>query len=106
AMEITLQTDDANIEEVVVVGYGTQKKESVTGAISSVQSEDLARSVATTTSGALVGKLAGVNSRMPDGRPGAATNINIRNMGNPLYVIDGVRSEERRVGQEWRCGAT
>src|SRR5690606_17932961 len=93
AMEITLQTDDANIEEVVVVGYGTQKKESVTGAISSVQSEDLARSVATTTSGALVGKLAGVNSRMPDGRPGAATNINIRNMGNPLYVIDGVQKD-------------
>lgn len=90
---IILQTDDASIDEVVVVGYGTQKKESVTGAISTVGSDDLSRSVATTTSGALVGKIAGVNSRMPDGRPGASTSINIRNMGDPLYVIDGVQKD-------------
>lgn len=92
-MEVVLQEDDASLEEVVVVGFGTQKKESVTGAISTVGSKDLSRSVATTTSGALVGKIAGVNSRMPDGRPGASTNINIRNMGNPLYVIDGVQKD-------------
>ncbi|MFD2967546.1 SusC/RagA family TonB-linked outer membrane protein [Sphingobacterium bambusae] len=92
-LEVTLEPDDSNLEEVVVVGYGTQKKESVTGAISTVGSKDLSRSVATTTSGALVGKIAGVNSRMPDGRPGASTNINIRNMGNPLYVIDGVQKD-------------
>ncbi len=92
-LEVILQENDASLEEIVVVGYGTQKKESVTGAISTVGSKDLARSVATTTSGALVGKIAGVNSRMPDGRPGAATSINIRNMGDPLYVIDGVQKD-------------
>lgn len=93
-MNVTLTPAEDNLEEVVVVGYGTQKKESVTGAISSVGSKDLARSVASTTSGAIVGKIAGVNSRMPDGRPGASTKINIRNMGTPLYVIDGVQKDE------------
>lgn len=93
-LQITLIASGDNLEEVVVVGYGTQKKESVTGAISSVGAEDLARSTAVTTSGALVGKIAGVNSRMPDGRPGGATSINIRNMGTPLYVIDGVQKDE------------
>lgn len=93
-MTVVLVTSDDNLEEVVVVGYGTQKKESLTGAISTVTSKDLSRSVAATTSGALVGKIAGVNSRMPDGRPGASTSINIRNMGTPLYVIDGVQKDE------------
>lgn len=92
-IEVILQSQDASLDEVVVVGYGTQKKESVTGAISSVGADDLSRSVATTTSGALVGKIAGVNSRMADGRPGASTSINIRNMGDPLYVIDGVQKD-------------
>lgn len=92
-ISVALLPDESQLSEVVVVGYGTQKKESLTGAISSVSSEDISRSVATTTSGALVGKIAGVNSRMPDGRPGAATNINIRNMGDPLYVIDGVQKD-------------
>ncbi|UIR54735.1 TonB-dependent receptor [Sphingobacterium sp. SRCM116780] len=93
-LQIVLQTNESQIDEVVVVGYGTQKKESITGAISAVSSQDLSRSVATTTSGALVGKIAGVNSRMSDGRPGASTGINIRNMGTPLYVIDGVQKDE------------
>jgi TonB-linked SusC/RagA family outer membrane protein len=91
---ITLEDENARIDEVVVVGYGTQKKESVTGAITAISSQDISRSVATTTSGALVGKIAGVNSRMSDGRPGAATGISIRNMGTPLYVIDGVQKDE------------
>ena len=82
------------IDEVIVVGYGTQRKATLTGAISTAVSDDIARSVATTTSGALAGKIAGVNSRMSDGRPGASTAINIRNMGTPLYVIDGVQKDE------------
>jgi TonB-linked SusC/RagA family outer membrane protein len=93
AINIVLSPDESKLSEVIIVGYGAQKKESVTGAISTVSSNDISRSVATTTSGALVGKIAGVNSRMPDGRPGASTNISIRNMGNPLYVIDGVQKD-------------
>ncbi|MGJ1505309.1 TonB-dependent receptor plug domain-containing protein [Sphingobacterium sp. UBA6308] len=93
-LAITLEDENSRIDEVVVVGYGTQKKESVTGAITAISSQDISRSVATTTSGALVGKIAGVNSRMSDGRPGAPTGISIRNMGTPLYVIDGVQKDE------------
>jgi TonB-linked SusC/RagA family outer membrane protein len=93
-LAISLSEDTQALEEVVVVGYGAQTKASLTGAISTTSSAEISRSVATTTSGALAGKIAGVNSRMPDGRPGASTSINIRNMGTPLYVIDGVQKDE------------
>ncbi|MDR0348132.1 MAG: TonB-dependent receptor [Tannerella sp.] len=92
-MNITLREDTQALDEVVVTGFGlAQKKATLTGAISSIGESDLSRSVASTASGALVGKLAGVNSRQKDGRPGATTSIEIRNMGNPLYVIDGIQS--------------
>ena len=91
---IELEFDVAGLNEVVVVGYGTRKKESLTGAISTVTSKDLERvhGGATVSSG-LAGKLPGVTFRMPDGRPGASANIQIRNMGNPLYVIDGIQQD-------------
>ncbi|MEI4850461.1 TonB-dependent receptor plug domain-containing protein, partial [Klebsiella pneumoniae] len=79
---------------VVVVGYGTQKKESLTGAIATVTSKDLERvHGGSTVSSGLAGKIPGVTFRMPDGRPGASANIQIRNMGNPLYVIDGIQQD-------------
>ncbi|MGL5563320.1 MAG: carboxypeptidase-like regulatory domain-containing protein, partial [Tannerellaceae bacterium] len=94
-IKIVLQEDAKALEEVVVTGFGlAQKKESLTSAIAVIGSEDLARSSASTSSGALVGKIAGVNTRQPDGRPGASTQIQIRNMGTPLYVIDGVQKDE------------
>lgn len=93
-MTIRMRENQELLGEVVVVGYGTQKRESVTSAISVVGSEDISRSAATNTSGALVGKVAGINSRMSDGRPGNWTTLNIRNMGTPLYVVDGVQMEE------------
>lgn len=84
-----------NIEEVVVTGFGmTQKKESLTSAIATLGGNDIKRSTASTASGALVGKIPGINSRQTDGRPGAGTALQIRNMGNPLYVIDGVQKDE------------
>lgn len=93
-MVVTMKSSSQVLDDLVVVGYGTQKKESLTSAISTVGAEDISRSAATTTSGALVGKIAGINSRMNDGRPGAATRLNIRNMGTPLYVVDGVQVDE------------
>lgn len=93
-LDFEMTSSVQNLEDLVVVGYGTQKRESLTSAISTLDSEDLSRSAATTTSGALVGKVAGVNSRMSDGRPGAWTTLNIRNMGTPLYVVDGVQMDE------------
>ena len=93
-IDVALVVTERLLDEVVVTGYITQKKATLTGAVSSVGSSNLSRSVASTTSGALVGKLAGVNSRQTDGRPGSGTKINIRNMGTPLYVIDGVQKDE------------
>ena len=92
-INVTLIENTIGIDEVVAIGYGVQKKESLTGAISGVNSDDLDRVHATTVSSALAGKLAGVSFRMPDGRPGSSATIQIRNMGNPLYVIDGIQKD-------------
>jgi len=78
------------LDEVVVVGYGTQKRGSITGAVSSVKSDELVKSSSVAATSALVGKVAGITARSYDSRPGNGTSIQIRNMGNPLYVIDGV----------------
>lgn len=92
-IDVQLKEDSEALDEVVVVGYGTQKKGSLTGAISSVRSEELTRTTTPTTAGALVGKTPGITARQADGRPGASAAIQIRNMGTPLYVIDGVQCE-------------
>lgn len=93
-IDVVLDEDNESLKEVVVVGYGSIKKESLTSAISNIKSEDLSRTAAVNTSGALAGKIPGINSRQSDGRPGHYTTINIRNMGTPLYVIDGVQMDE------------
>ncbi len=92
---VTLITDNTSLGEVVVVGYGTQKKGSLTGAIATITAKDIDRvHGGSTVSTGLAGKLAGVTFRMPEGRPGASANIQIRNMGTPLYVIDGIQQDE------------
>src|SRR5690554_750484 len=89
-LNVTLTEDRELLDEVVVVGYGTQSKRRVTTAISNVDAEDIMRSSSTTTAGALTGKVPGVSTRAIDSRPGRGINIEIRNMGKPLYVIDGI----------------
>lgn len=89
-INVVLQEDTETLDEVVVVGYGTQNRKSLTGAISDVKSESLTRSVSTTTAGALTGKIAGISTRAKDARPGKGVNLEIRNMGTPLFVIDGI----------------
>ncbi len=89
-LSVQLESVNQQLTDVVVVGYGTQKRATVTGAVSSVSSKDLLTTPATTTSGALVGKVQGITTRSPDSRPGRGVNIQIRNMGNPLFVIDGI----------------
>lgn len=83
-----------NIDELVVTGYNTVKKESLSSAISTIKSQDISRTAAVNASGALVGKIAGVNTLQSSGRPGNTTSIKIRNMGTPLFVIDGVQQDE------------
>lgn len=89
-VDVTLQGNNVQLTDVVVVGYSTQRKATVTGALSNISSKDLVTTPAGTTSGALVGKVQGITTRSPDSRPGRGVNIQIRNMGNPLFVIDGV----------------
>lgn len=92
---VALKAAKSDLEEVVVVGYGTRKKGSLTGAITTVSAKDLDRvHGGSTVSSGLAGKIAGVTFRMGDGRPGAGASIQIRNMGTPLYVIDGVQQDE------------
>lgn len=92
AFNITLVPSSEELTEVVVVGYGTQSAATVTGAVSNVQAKDLVRTPAIGTSDALVGRVQGITARKADARPGASTTIQIRNLGTPLYVIDGVPS--------------
>lgn len=93
---ITLANDSELLDEVVVVGYMTQKKGLVTGAVSSMKVEENVKALPTTSAGnILVGKLAGVNVSTPSALPGTAPNISIRtgaswNAENVTYVIDGV----------------
>lgn len=93
-LNVKLSNENTTLQEVVAVGYGTQKKESITGAITSVNSKDLDRVHGTTASTDLAGKLAGVSFRMTDSRPGSSASIQIRNMGSPLYIIDGIAKDE------------
>ncbi|MCJ8164038.1 TonB-dependent receptor [Pontibacter sp. E15-1] len=97
-VNISLVTDTKALEEVVVVGYGTQERSDVTGAISSVQGEALERIPTPTIAQALQGQTPGVQVTANSGSPGAGSSIRIRGAGtignnNPLYVVDGVQVE-------------
>jgi TonB-dependent SusC/RagA subfamily outer membrane receptor len=96
-LKIQLEADENVLEDVVVVGYGKQSKRNITGAVSNIKSEDIVRSSSTTTAGALAGKVQGISVRAKDARPGRGAAIEIRNMGSPLYVIDGLLMEVRKV---------
>ncbi|MDR8390189.1 SusC/RagA family TonB-linked outer membrane protein [Aliifodinibius sp. S!AR15-10] len=94
-LNIALQPQTIAGEELVVVGYGTQEKGSITGSISSVGSEELGKvKGGATVSTTLAGKVSGLSFRQAEGRPGSSANIEIRNMGTPLYVIDGIVKDE------------
>src|SRR5680860_751385 len=95
---VTLEIDAAALDDVVVVGYGTQKRANVSGAVSSIMGEDVNEVVTGNASSALVGKATGVRVEVNGGAPGAGTNVIIRGTGSlsnqdPLYVIDGVFSD-------------
>lgn len=95
-IDISLNPDVSNLEEVVVVGYGTQKKSQLTGAISSVGNKEIQELPITDARQALQGRAAGVDVVQPGSKPGSAPQVRIRgrrsfNASNePLYVIDGI----------------
>ncbi|TAN00100.1 MAG: SusC/RagA family TonB-linked outer membrane protein [Chitinophagaceae bacterium] len=92
---VKMESSARLLKEFVEVGYGTQKKEDITGAISSITSKDIERvHGGSTVSSTLAGKISGLSYRMSEGRPGSSASIQIRNFGTPLFVIDGVVEDE------------
>lgn len=96
SISVKLQEDAAQLDEVVVVGYGSQRKSDVTASVASIKGDALSNETTTNLAEALGGKLAGVQIRQTSGAPGSNINIRVRGASsiaagnNPLYVIDGV----------------
>lgn len=96
ALDVTLAEDVHTLNEIVVVGYGTQKKSDLTGAVGSVESEQLRERPSLNVEQSLAGRIAGVNVSTNSGRPGGRTTVAIRGYSSvnasrdPLYVVDGI----------------
>ena len=89
-LNIALKEDTEMLDEVVVVGYGTQKKVNLTGAVESVKSRDLEKVSVINTVSSLAGKLPGLYLKQNSGKPGDnEPSLNIRGFGAPLIIIDG-----------------
>ena len=94
-VEITLIDNSSKLDEVVVVGYGTQKRNQLTGSVTTIKADIFEKAVAPTLDGALGGQVAGLAVTASSGQPGADSHIRIRggnsvNASNePLYVVDG-----------------
>lgn len=93
-LKVILKEDNEMLDEVVVIGYGTMKKSDMTGAISSVDTEELTKRATTNPAEALQGKIAGVNIMKSGGNAGAGVSVKIRGVksfgsNEPLYIIDG-----------------
>lgn len=95
---ITLTENVQTLDDVVVVGYGTQKKANLTGAVASVKSELIAKSPVASTINALAGRLPGLVLKQENGAPGFdAANINIRNFGSALIIVDGAEQSFNNI---------
>tara|TARA_R110000868_G_scaffold89492_1_gene249083 strand:+ start:3527 stop:6640 length:3114 start_codon:yes stop_codon:yes gene_type:complete len=104
-MSITLQTDEQLLDEVVVIGYGTQKKSVVTGAISGVKQGELEDLPITRVEQTLQGRVSGVTIAANSGQPGSPSSVRVRGittLGNdnnePLWVVDGVIVDAGGIG--------
>lgn len=95
-VKVVMKSDTELLEEVVIIGYGTTKREAKTGSITSVTSDQIATIPASSIDKMLAGKMAGVQITQNSGQPGSSTNIRIRGTSSiyadnePLYVVDGI----------------
>ena len=93
-MNIILKEDAQALDEVVVVGYGVQKKESLTGAIAAIGADEIATTKTENLISNIQGKMPGLLIRQKTGEPGTFDNmVSIRGYGDPLVVIDGITRE-------------
>ena len=99
-LSVKLTPDNAMLDEVVVVGYGTMKKNDLTGSVASIAAKDVEGFKTSSVAGALGGQIAGVQITSTDGTPGAGFSINIRGVGtltgdsSPLYIVDGFEVDD------------
>lgn len=97
-INVTLEEEAIGIEEVVAIGYGTQKKGNLTGAVATVQSEDLIKAPIASTSNAITGRMPGVITKQGSGSPGQDdASISIRGFGVPLVIVDGVAGDFNNI---------
>jgi TonB-dependent starch-binding outer membrane protein SusC len=100
-VDVELVTQNAALQEVVVIGYGTVRKKDLTGAVATVNEKNFNKGVFAAPDQLIQGKVAGVQILSNSGQPGGATTVKIRGnsavtgSGNPLYVVDGVPLENR-----------
>lgn len=97
-LQILLIEDTKALDEVVVVGYGTQKKSSLTGSVVKVESEQLTQVSVANSTELLAGRVAGIITKQTTGVPGAdGTTLNIRGFGSPLILVDGIEMGLARI---------
>ena len=95
-INVTLKVGDRSLDEVVVIGYGTQRRQDLNGAVSSVKAEEIANIPQSSVDQLLQGRAAGLTVTQNSGQPGSSTSVRIRGItsltgsSEPLYVIDGV----------------
>ena len=104
-VNVVLQVEQSQLDEVVVVGYGTQRKVNLTGAVSQIDAEDIALRPAANVVSSLQGLLPGLNIQKNTGDPTSAGDVNIRgfnsiNGGGPLILIDGIEGDITRVNPQ------
>lgn len=97
--QVVLESESENIEEVIVVGYGTMRKKEATGAVARLSGDEISKMATSDLATALQGQIAGVNVQSAGGAPGTQANITIRGINSisgensPLFVVDGVPYE-------------
>jgi TonB-linked SusC/RagA family outer membrane protein len=90
SISVTLSEDAVGLEELVVVGYGTRKKANLTGAVATVQAEELEKITSINSTNLLEGQMSGIITKEVSGQPGEDnTRISIRGFGAPLILVDG-----------------
>ena len=92
-INVIMEEETIGIDEVVAVGYGTQKKVNLTGAVATVNNEELVKVPVASTTQALTGRLPGLVSKETTGKPGSTPSISVRGFGTPLVIVDGVEQE-------------
>ena len=94
-LSVVMQEDNEILDEVVVVGYGVQKRQSITGSVASINRDEIKAVTSANLTNSLQGKIPGLNIKQNSSEPGSYDNsFNIRGLGSPLVIIDGIPRDD------------